>query len=106
MYSKVRSRRLMSNMKNAPLIYTLGMIQFPHVPDIERFIDSFRELIRRDYPEYDQSTTKTLNVSIDSDGIQLEEPQEAKIWQFPTVDRKWAFIITNQALFLHTSNPI
>lgn len=91
----------MSNMKNAPLIYTLGMIQFPHVPDIERFINRFRESIRDSYPDYDQTSTKTLNATIGADGIKIEEPQEAKIWQFPTFDRKWAFIITNQALFLH-----
>lgn len=40
----------MTALKNAPLIYTLGMIQFPKVPGIERFIDLFLDKIRNEYP--------------------------------------------------------
>lgn len=94
----------MGKMKNAPLIYTLGMLKFPRIPAIERFTEQFMEAIRADYPHDDQDITKVINASIGSEGIKLQDPQEIKMWQFASIDRKWAFILTDQALFLHTAN--
>lgn len=93
----------MSHMKNAPLIYTIGMIQFPRVPDFERFIDGFMELVRKDYPLDDRWMAQTFNAQISSEGIKME-PLETKLWQLASIDRKWGFVLNEQALFLHTSH--
>jgi uncharacterized protein (TIGR04255 family) len=91
-------------MKHAPLIYTIGMIQFPRVPHLERYIDKFLELVRAQYPFDDQSTSQTFNANISSDGIKMESPQETKLWQFASVDRKWGIILSDQAFCLHTAS--
>jgi uncharacterized protein (TIGR04255 family) len=94
----------MGHMKNAPLIYTMGMIQFPRVPNIERFVDKFLESIRSEYPLDDQSITQTFNANISSDGIKMEAPQATKLWQFASIDRKWGIILCDQGFFIHTAN--
>jgi len=91
----------MAVLKNAPLIYTLGMIQFPRVPGIERFIDPFLDKIRNQYPLVDEIKVPIFNADFSPQGIQIGQ-SESKLWQFMCVDRKWGFILTEQALCLHT----
>lgn len=91
----------MTALKNAPLIYTLGMIQFPKVPGIERFIDQFLDKIRNEYPLVDEVKVPIFNADFSPHGIQIGQ-HESKLWQFMAVDRKWGFVLTEQALCLHT----
>lgn len=91
----------MTALKNAPLIYTLGMIQFPKVPGIERFVDLFLDKIRNEYPLVDEVKVPVFNADFSPQGIQIGQ-HESKLWQFLSVDRKWGFILTEQALCLHT----
>jgi uncharacterized protein (TIGR04255 family) len=91
----------MTALKNTPLIYTLGMIQFPKVPGIERFIDPFLDKIRNEYPLVDEVKVPVFNADFSPQGIQIGQ-YESKLWQFMSVDRKWGFILTEQALCLHT----
>jgi len=94
----------MGNMKNAPLIYTIGMIQFPRVPQLERFIDKFLDLVRAEYPLDDQSVLQTFNANINPDGIKMDSPQQTKMWQFASDDRKWGIILSDQVFCLHTAS--
>jgi len=93
----------MSNMKNAPLIYAIGMIQFPRIPDFERFTNQFMESMRKEYPLDDDYIAQIFNAQINPSGVSME-PQTTKLWQFASADRQWAFVLNEQALFLHTSN--
>jgi uncharacterized protein (TIGR04255 family) len=92
----------MRNMKNPPLIYSLGMIRFPRLPDIERYIDKFMESIRDKYPIDDRITTKIFNANFTPDGVTIN-PEETKVWQFASIDRSWGFVLTDQTFCLHTS---
>jgi uncharacterized protein (TIGR04255 family) len=91
----------MTHLKNAPLIYTIGVIKFPKIPGIERFIDSFQDKIRGEYPFREEVSSPMLNVDLDSQGLQFTQ-NEDRIWQFAVVDRKWAFVLTDQSFCLHT----
>lgn len=91
----------MTALKNAPLIYTLGMVQFPKIPGVERFVDLFLDKIRSEYPLVDEVKMPVFNAAFSPQGIQIGQ-HESKLWQFTSVDRKWGFILTDQALCLHT----
>jgi uncharacterized protein (TIGR04255 family) len=90
-------------MKQAPLIYAVGMLQFPRVPDFERFINEFMESIRKEYPIDDRCTVQTFHAQVSPEGIKID-PIETKLWQFSSFDRKWSFVLNDQAFFLHTAN--
>lgn len=92
---------IMAALKHAPLIYTIGMIQFPKVPRVERFIDPFLDKIRNTYPLVDEVKVPIFNTNFSPQGIQIGQ-HESRFWQFMSVDRKWGFILTEQALCLHT----
>ncbi len=91
----------MTALKNAPLIYTLSMIRFPKIPGVERFVDLFFDKIRSEYPLVDDVKVPVFNTDFSPQGIQIGQ-YESRIWQFASVDRKWGFVLTDQALCLHT----
>lgn len=76
----------MTALKNAPLIYTLGMIQFPKVPGIERFIDLFLDKIRNEYPLVDEVKVPVFKADFSPQGIQIGQ-HESKLWQFLSVSQ-------------------
>ena len=82
-------------IKDSPLIYSLGMIQFPKVPGMERFIDLFLDAIRKEYPLVDEVKIPVFGADCNSQGFQM-------VWQFASIDRKWGFVLTDQVLCLHT----
>lgn len=92
----------MANWKHAPLVYTLGMVQFPRVPDIGRFADKFLDRIRSEYPFSDCVSMPVISAEVGPQGLTLNQ-QESKIWQFLSVDKNWGFILNDQSLCLHTT---
>ena len=100
-FSRVYTGEKMTNLKKAPLIYTLGMINFPQVPDIKRFKDKFFDKIRRDYPLPDEVKVRVVNTGFSAEGVHLSQ-QENELWQFSSIDKKWGIILTDQSLCIHT----
>ncbi len=91
----------MTNMPNAPLIYSLGLVRFPRVPDVQRFADAFHELIRGAYPVHTAMMLPVMSATFGPDGLRVET-QQTWIVQFASPDKKWAFLLTEEILVLHT----
>jgi uncharacterized protein (TIGR04255 family) len=91
----------MTNMPSAPLIYTLGVVRFPRVPDIGRFAGGFHDLIRSSYPLADDISAPLVSANFGPEGLRIEQ-HETKLLQFASPDRKWAFLLTDEVLGLHT----
>ena len=96
----------MTNMPNAPLIYTLGVVRFPRVPSIERFADSFHDLIRKDYPLFDNASINVTTALIELGSTPKVTTAEAKMYQFATHDRTWAFLLTDEVFCLQTNTYV
>ena len=90
--------------KNTSLIYTLGMVQFPRVPNIERYVDKFMDLVRHEYPLDERETSNVFNAEIISENIQINR-QEHTVWQFTSIDRVWSLVLTDKSFCLHTAIP-
>lgn len=91
----------MTNLPNAPLIYTLGIVRFPGVPNIERFRDGFHDLIRGQYPSPEDITIPVMSATFGPEGLRMES-HETRLFQFASPDKSWAFLLTNEILALHT----
>lgn len=90
-------------MKNPPLIYTIALVKFPKVPAIARFIDRFHDAIRDEYPLSDEFNLSFLNADFDSQNVQFTQ-QETKVWQFTSIDQRWALVLSDQSICLHTND--
>lgn len=90
-----------TRLKHAPLVYTLGMVQFPKIPGVERFTDSFLDKIRNEYPLLDEAKVPVYTADFSPQGIQVGQ-QESRLAQFLSIDKKWGFILTDQGLYLHS----
>jgi uncharacterized protein (TIGR04255 family) len=89
------------HLKHAPLIYALGMVQFPKIPGVERFTDNFLDKIRDKYPLVDEVKVPIYTADFSPQGIQMGQ-QESRLFQFLSIDKKWGFILTEQGLYIHT----
>lgn len=92
----------MPKAQNLKFLYTIGMVQFPRVPNIERFVDQFMERMRHDYPLDDHIPSQIYNTHVSPEGIKIER-KDTVLWQFTTVNRDWGFVLTDQSLCLHTN---
>jgi uncharacterized protein (TIGR04255 family) len=90
-----------TRLKHAPLVYTLGMVQFPKIPGVERFTDNFLDKIRNEYPLLDEVKAPVYTTDFSPQGIQVGQ-QESRLAQFLSIDKKWGFILTEQGLYLHS----
>jgi uncharacterized protein (TIGR04255 family) len=102
----------MSNMPNAPLVYTIGVLRFPRIPEMGRFASAFLGAIRGSYPQYDEIAlnfvTAKINLNPDakSDVENQIDRRELKMFQFASPDRSWAFFLSEEAFGLHTSKYV
>lgn len=95
----------MTNLPHAPLVYTIGVVHFPEVPDAHRFVPAFHDAIRATYPHSQSVNLPQISVMMGGEGLRLEE-RISPIWQFASPDRSWAFILSPQLLGLHTTGYI
>lgn len=91
----------MTNLPNAPLVYTIGVVRFPKIPEIQRFATGFHDLIRARYPRPENLMVHMVSAIIGPEGLTVETPA-ITVYQYVSPDRRWAFILTNEVLALHT----
>jgi uncharacterized protein (TIGR04255 family) len=95
-------------MPYAPLVYTLGIVRFPRVPEIGRFASAFLSAIRSAYPQFDEIVQNFVvaNISLGPDAKPQIDRRESKMFQFASPDRTWAFILSEDLFGLHTSKYV
>src|ERR1700722_4480600 len=93
----------MGNLKNAPVIYTLGMFRFPHTPIDETIIEKLKAELSSQYPSFETSKTQAYNTTFNQQGISVNS-QTIKTWQFATKAKEWGFVLSEQSFGLHASN--
>lgn len=93
----------MSHMPNAPLIYTIGIVRFPRVPDFEKFTDKFFAAIRTQYPYDEKFKQVSLKPTMMDAGFSLQTVEKS-IWQYLSVNKDCGFLLTDESICFHTSN--
>lgn len=95
--------QVLETFENAPLIYNLGSVQFPKLPHgvIESVADAFHARIRDGYPIREDVDAPSVTADFNSDGLKVSQ-QATTLRQFAAPDRRWAFILTDDMLALHT----
>jgi uncharacterized protein (TIGR04255 family) len=94
---------ILETYENAPLIYNIGSIQFPKLPNgvIESVADALHTRIREKYPIREYVEAPTITADFNSDGFRFSQ-HPTTLRQFATPDRRWALILTDDMLALHT----
>jgi uncharacterized protein (TIGR04255 family) len=98
----------MPNMPNAPLIYTIGVIRFPIIPEIGQYVNEFLSAIRDAYPQLDEIALNFVraNITVGPEARSQVDSRELKMYQFASPDRTWAFILGEGVFGLHTSKYV
>jgi uncharacterized protein (TIGR04255 family) len=68
---------------------------------MERFVPAYHDAVRGDYPHRYDLVLQQMQVEFGSNGVNLRQIP-LTVWQFSSPDRKWAFVLSSDALTLHT----
>ncbi len=90
----------MATMPNAPVCYTLAMMRFPKVINIEKFVGEFQDHIRKEYPLQQEQVVQGLEFVLGEEGQNFRTLNE-KFWQFTDLDREHALLLGSEFLVLH-----
>lgn len=93
----------MTTLPNAPLIYTLGIVRFPAVPNMEKFASNFHDSIRKEYPHPFRIELQQAQFELGPNGVRVNQ-STSPLWQFASPDRKFAVVLSSDAIALHTNN--
>jgi uncharacterized protein (TIGR04255 family) len=87
-------------MPNAPVRYTLAMMRFPKVLNIEKFAGAFQEAIAPEYPLLVEGQNQGFEFTVGEGGAGMRSVSE-KLWQFSDTGQTHAFILSADYLVLH-----
>jgi uncharacterized protein (TIGR04255 family) len=93
----------MAMMPNAPLCYVIGVVRFPKVPRMERFVEPFLDAVRGEYPLPDQIETQSFDATVGPEGMQVRQ-SKGHLWQFASPDKRFAFLLGEELFGLHTNS--
>lgn len=92
----------LGHLAHAPLVYTIGMVEFAPVPEMEKYVRSIMEDLRHEYPEINEFSIKTLKLHIDADGQQQASQSLLEHWSLVSADRRWGVVVGSSRLVVHT----
>lgn len=93
----------MAHMSNAPLIYTIGVVRFPRVPEFSKYPDKFFGQIRKQYPYDEKFNHTTMSADFGPNGVTLT-PNNKDIWQYLSENKDCGFLLSDDMIAFHTSN--
>jgi len=93
-------------MPHAPLVYTVGMLEYAPIPEISDYIPSIQEALRREFPEIlPRISINRLHVSFNTAQRRQEFRQiEDFLWAMNTADREWGVVFGENRLILQTGS--
>jgi uncharacterized protein (TIGR04255 family) len=91
----------MANYPNAPLVYTIGVVRFPTIPEFERFTDKFLDQIREDYPFSEKVDVPVVTANFGPEGLSVKQ-QQTPVFIFSDAEKRWSFIFAKETFGLQT----
>ena len=92
----------MTNLPNAPLIYTIASVGFPPVPDMNAFEPLFHTLIRDTYPLRNEVAIGQMQFDLSPEGMKLSQTVTT-VWQFSEPRKGTAVVLSPTSISLHTA---
>lgn len=97
------SRVPLGHLARAPLVYTLGMVEFAQIPKMDSYAPDILENLRADYPEVANIEYQTWVINIQSPVRPTEgQLQKAILYSATTADKSWGIAFDNTKVVLHT----
>lgn len=92
-------------LRHSPLTCVLAQIVFSPVAAISKYVPSFQDNIREQFPAFVEGKIYALNMpSLPVPGATLPVPQENTQWRFTNANEKQAFTLSTSSLSLFTND--
>lgn len=90
----------MEQLRFAPLRYSLAIVRFPHLLNMEQHVGNFQEQIRHQYPLMDTYMNQGFEAEVGPEGARFT-PVLGKLWQFADPKRAYALVLGADFLLIH-----
>lgn len=91
----------MTQAKNAPVKYVIGVVRFPAVADLDRFAGAIQRLLGNEYPLGNQQTVSEVGIQIEEGGVKVQQT-DTPVWQLLNKDKTWGVIVNRGLVGIHT----
>jgi uncharacterized protein (TIGR04255 family) len=89
-------------MRNPPIFYTIGQIQFNPVLGMPKFIPEIQEALRKPFPDFRPEKKATLQMRI-GDSAPAAQTTAQDRWHFIDIRSMSGYLLHSQALIFHTT---
>lgn len=90
----------MERLKFAPLRYSLALVRFPRLLNMEQHVGNFQEQIRHRYPLVDEHMNQGVLAEVGPEGVRFNQVFD-KLWQFADPERAYAVVLGPDFLLVH-----
>lgn len=95
----------MTQAKNAPVKYVIGVVRFPAVADLDKFAGAIQTALGDEYPFSKPQTVTEVGVMIDDKGVQVQQT-DTPVWQFLNKDSNCGIIVNRGLVGVHTTSYV
>lgn len=89
----------MSQLRHAPLVYTLCQVRFSAILNIADYIPKIQEALRRNFPIFQEQTIQGIKIS----GKGKVETSTQTRWSFADKSNSSGYLIMSDAIVFHTT---
>jgi uncharacterized protein (TIGR04255 family) len=93
---------VVTQLKNAPVVYVLGVLRFPELIDPRPFAAALQTRLSDVYPRQEEFTAPHFQVNLDQDGVNFTR-DEVRTWQLASQDGSWALMVNAGHIAFHTN---
>jgi uncharacterized protein (TIGR04255 family) len=90
-------------MKNPPIFYTIGQIQFNPVLGMAKFIPDIQDSLRSRFPDFRQEKRATLQIRIGEENSAPAQAATQDRWHFIDLKKTSGYLLQPQSLVFHTT---
>lgn len=90
-------------LKSPPVYLTLVQVRFSPILKLDAYIPSIQEALRKDYPDFRETTEVGVKVSV-VDGQPKPEPDMQQRWFFGDQSKRHQFVLHREALTLQSTD--
>ena len=103
MSMKPLRRSPLGHLERAPLVYTLGLIEYARIPKMDSYAPDILESLRTDYPEVSNIEFQTWTINIQPDSKSGENQLvKGVLYSATTADKKSGIAFDAERVVLHT----
>jgi uncharacterized protein (TIGR04255 family) len=89
-------------MKNPPIFYMIGLVQFNAILNMSKFIPDIQESVRSEFPDFQQGKVANIQIRLTEENSPPQAVTQDR-WNFTNLSKTSGYLLQPQSLIFHTT---